>query len=197
MVQRVALAGGIGAGKSVVGDYLSSRGFTVVDADQVARYVVEPPQPAFLALRDAFGRAVLTVDGLIDRKFLAEVVFHDDSALRRLNAITHGYIGRDIVRQLDRASGPVAFVALPLFRPEHREALGLDEVWAVLSEPEVALTRLKHFRGFSDDDARSRLRVQDSNDRRATNADVVLWNNGTINELRAAVDKVLRERGLA
>lgn len=193
----MALAGGIGAGKSVVGDHLSSRGFLVVDADHVARFVVEPRQPAYVALQDAFGRAVLTDDGLIDRQFLADVVFHDDSALRRLNAITHGYIGQDIVRQLDGAAGSAVFVALPLFRPAHREAFRLDEVWAVLSEPDLALVRLKSFRGFSDDDARSRLRAQDTNDRRAADADVVLWNNGTLDELREAVDTLLRERGLA
>ncbi|HQT99934.1 MAG TPA: dephospho-CoA kinase [Acidimicrobiales bacterium] len=193
----MALAGGIGAGKSAVGDYLSSRGFTVVDADQVARFVVEPQQPAYFALQDAFGRAVLTDEQLIDRAFLADVVFHDDSALRRLNAITHGYIGREIVRQLDLATGSAAFVALPLFRPEHRATFVLDEVWAVLSEPEVALGRLKRFRGFNDDDARSRLRAQDSNDHRAAIADVVLWNNGTLDELREAVDTLLRQRGLA
>lgn len=192
----MALAGGIGAGKSVVGDYLSSRGFLVVDADQVARAVVEPGQPAFFALQDAFGRAVLSDDGLIDRQFLADVVFHDDSALRRLNAITHGYIGRDIARLLDGASGSAVFVALPLFRPEHREAFALDEVWAVLSELDVALARLKSFRGFSDEDARSRLRAQETNAGRVANADVVLWNNGTLDELREAVENLLHERGL-
>ena len=195
-MHRVAIAGGIGSGKSVVGDYLSTHGFTVIDADQVARAVVEPQQPAHAALRDAFGSAVLSNDGRIDRQFLADVVFHDASALRRLNAITHGYIGRDIERQLRAATGSAVFVALPLFRPEHRRAFSLDEVWAVLSEPEVALARLTGFRGFSDDDARSRLRAQDSNDQRAANADVVLWNNGTLDELYAAVDRLLRERSL-
>ncbi|MDE3108130.1 MAG: dephospho-CoA kinase, partial [Acidobacteriota bacterium] len=89
-MQRIALAGGIGAGKSTVSSYLASRGYFVLDADDVARDVVEPGQGAYRALVDAFGAAVLTDDLTIDRAFLADVVFHDASALRRLNAITHG-----------------------------------------------------------------------------------------------------------
>lgn len=196
-MRRVALAGGIGAGKSAVGDYLSSRGFFVIDADVVAREVVQPGEPAYVALKDAFGRAVLTTEDAIDRSFLADVVFHDQSALRRLNAITHRHIGRAIVEALAKASAEVAFVALPLFRPEHRQAFQLDEVWAILSDPALALERLRTFRGFSEDDANSRLRAQISNDQRAVEADVVVWNDGTLTELHDAVATLLDERGLA
>ena len=89
-MKRVAIAGGIGAGKSTVTDRLTTLGFSVVDADVIARHVVEQGEPAWRALVDAFGSAVLTPEGDIDRKFLADVVFHDASALRRLNHITHG-----------------------------------------------------------------------------------------------------------
>ncbi len=195
-VRRVALAGGIGAGKSAVGGYLASRGYLVVDADDMARRVVEPGRPAYAALRDAFGDAVLKTDRTIDRSFLAEVVFHDTTALRRLNAITHEAIGREIVSVLEASDAPVAFVALPLFRPEHRKMFSLDEVWAILSDPEIALERLTRLRGMSRDDATSRLKVQVTNDERAAAADVVIWNNGSLDELFSAVDELLVERGL-
>ena len=196
-VKRIALSGGIGAGKSAVSDYLASRGYFVVDADAVARHVVEPGQSAYVALRDAFGTAVLTAERTIDRVFLAEIVFHDATALRRLNAITHSQIGREIVAALDGADAPAAFVALPLFRPEHREAFRLDEVWAVLARPEVALKRLVEHRGLRIDDATNRMKAQASNEERAATADVVLWNDATLAELFTHVEQLLDQRDLA
>ncbi|HUY43847.1 MAG TPA: dephospho-CoA kinase [Acidimicrobiales bacterium] len=196
-MRRIALSGGIGAGKSAVGDYLASRGYFVVDADAVARHVVEPGQRAYVALRDAFGTAVLTPERTIDRAFLAEVVFHDATALRRLNAITHGQIGLEIAAALDGADARAAFVALPLFRPEHRKLLGLDEVWTVLARPEVALKRLVEHRGMSVEDVTSRMRAQESNEERAASADVVIWNNATLAELFTHVEQLLDQRDLA
>jgi dephospho-CoA kinase len=196
-VKRIAIAGGIGAGKSVLTERLSGLGWPVIDADVIARQVVEPGAPAWQALRDAFGDAVLDANRSIDRAFLADVVFHDPAALRRLNRITHGYIGVQIVRELDEAHGRAAFVALPLFRPEHRSALRLDEVWAVQVEPETAVARLCDFRGFSEADARARLAAQMSNEEREAIVDRVLWNNGTLEELFGELNSALEETGLA
>jgi dephospho-CoA kinase len=192
-VKRVSVAGGIGAGKTAVTDRLSSLGFSVVDADVIARRVVEKGQPAWSALRDAFGTAVLTPENHIDRKFLADVVFHDASALRRLNSITHGYIAAEIKAELDAASGSVVFVALPLFRPEHREGFGFDEAWAVQADPAIAFRRLTTLRGLDADDALSRLAAQMDNDERATIVDRVLWNDGTLDELYGSLDEALDE----
>jgi dephospho-CoA kinase len=195
-VKRVALAGGIGAGKTVLSERLVSLGWPVIDADVVARKVVERGEPALNSLRDAFGTAVLTPSGQLDRKFMADVAFHDASALRRLNHITHSYIGSEIVRELDATAANAVFVALPLFRHEHREAFHLDEVWAVLVDPAIALSRLCEQRGFDEDDARARLGAQMSNDERASLADRVLWNNGTIEELFGQLDVALQELGI-
>lgn len=190
-MKRIAVTGGIGAGKTAVTDRLSSLGFSVIDADVAARHVVEQGQPAWRALRDAFGTAVLTPEGNIDRKFLADVVFHDTSALRRLNLITHGYIGGELDAGLRAATGDVAFVAIPLFRDEHRAALGLDEVWAVLASPDIEIHRLTSLRGFAVEDARARLAAQQSNDELAALADRVIWNEGTLEELNEQVDVAL------
>jgi len=194
-VKRVALAGGIGAGKTVLSERLTSLGWPVIDADVVARLVVRKGEPAWTALRDAFGAAVLTASGELDRKFMADVAFHDASALRRLNQITHGYIGSEIIRELDATDVDTVFVALPLYRAEHRDVFGLDEVWAVLVDPEVALSRLCEQRGFDEDDARARLAAQMSNEERASLADRVLWNNGTREQLFAQLDAALGELG--
>ncbi|MGC2486490.1 MAG: dephospho-CoA kinase [Acidimicrobiales bacterium] len=190
-MKRVAIAGGIGAGKSAVTDRLISLGFSVVDADIIARQVVETGQPAWRALVDAFGTAVLTPEDDIDRKFLADVVFHDASALRRLNHITHGYIGAEIRAELGAATGDVAFVALPLYRAEHREELDLSEVWAIEVRPDTAVDRLVTQRGMDAEDARVRLAAQMDNAERSALADRVIENDGTVEELYLALDEAL------
>jgi dephospho-CoA kinase len=195
-VKRIVIAGGIGAGKTATSEHLVSLGWPVIDADKIAHDVTAPDLPAYLALRDAFGDAVLNEDGTLDRAFLADVVFHDRSALRRLNLITHGHIGVEILRQLDATTGPAAFIALPLFRPEHRELMALDEVWAVLVQPETALARLIKHRGFTLADATSRLESQMSNAQRTAIVDRVIWNEGTLDELYEQLDTALRESGL-
>lgn len=192
-MKRVSVAGGIGAGKSAVTDRLATLGFSVIDADVVARQVVEKGEPAWIALRDAFGDAVLTPEGDIDRKFLADVVFHDASALRRLNNITHSYIAEEIATELADATGRAVFVALPLYRSEHREIFGFDETWAIQVDPTIAFQRLTTLRGFEADDAMSRLAVQMDNDARAAIVDRVIWNDGTIDELHRSLDVALKE----
>jgi dephospho-CoA kinase len=192
-VKRVSVAGGIGAGKTAVTDRLLSLGFSVIDADVIARQVVEKGEPAWIALRDAFGTAVLTPEGDIDRKFLADVVFHDASALRRLNSITHGYIGAEIAAELAEATGEAVFVAIPLYRPEHSEAYRFDETWAIQVDPTTAFQRLTTLRGLDADDALSRLAAQMDNDARAAIVDRVIWNDGTLEDLYGSVDVALTE----
>jgi dephospho-CoA kinase len=197
LMKRIVIAGGIGAGKSAICDRLRTLGFTVVDADDVAHDVTAKGSPALAALVDAFGSAVLANDGTLDRAFVAEIVFNDRSALRRLNHITHGQIGVEIVRQLDEATGDAVFAAVPLFRPEHRAAFTIDEVWSVQVDTETAVRRLVEGRGFSEDDARARLANQISNDERERIVDRVFWNEGTLDELFAQLDAALELVGLA
>jgi dephospho-CoA kinase len=196
-VFRVAVMGGIGSGKTAVTDYLAQRGAVIVDADLVAREVVEAGKPAWQQLRDAFGDCVLREDRTLDRGFVAEIVFHDATALRRLNQITHGAIGLEMARQIEAATdAELVAVALPLYRPIHKELFRLNEVWCVWVEPEVALARLTGPRGLSPSDAQARLDAQDTNDERMALADVVLHNSGTLDQLHGVIDAVLVERGL-
>ena len=196
-VLRVAVIGGIGSGKTAVTDYLAERGAGVVDADVVARSVVEVGRPAWQQLRDAFGDGVLAPDRTLDRALVAEIVFNDPSALRRLNRITHGAIGIEIVAQLE-ALGPrdLAVIALPLYRKEHREIFKLDEVWCVDAPVDVAIARLTGPRALSEADARARIAAQPTNDERLAVADVALHNAGTLEDLHRRIDEILDERGL-
>lgn len=195
-MKRIAIAGGIGAGKSEATRYLLERGFGVIDADDVARNVVQPGEPAWRALRDAFGDAVLRPDLTLDREFLAQVVFNDPTALRRLNSITHGQIGIEITRALHEATGAAVFIALPLFRPEHRSIFELDEVWSIQASFETALSRLVQYRAMSEEDARARLASQMTNQEREEIVDRVMWNDGTVSELHIELDAQLERSGL-
>jgi dephospho-CoA kinase len=195
-MKRIAVAGGIGAGKSTVVEYLRAKGFLAIDADEVYRDITAPGSPLLSVLVDAFGSAILDADRELDRAFLSSIVFADATALRRLNGITHPAIGREIQRQLDSAVGDASFVAIPLYRAEHRRQLELDEMWAVQVSPEIALERLVQQRAMSEESARARIEAQMSNGERETLADEVVWNNEDRDALRVRIDELLRERGL-
>ena len=195
-MRRIALAGGIGAGKSTVVDHLRGRGFAAVDADEVYRDLTQAGQPVLAVLVDAFGSAILTPDGALDRPFLAAVVFDDPTALARLNAIPHPAVAVEMRRRMDEASGAAVFAAIPLFGAQHRDSLALDEVWAIQVDPEVAIDRLVRQRGMSAQEARQRIAAQMGNEERAALVDEVIWNDRDRESLLGRIDELLRERGL-
>ena len=195
-MSTVAIIGGIGSGKTAVTDYLSTRGAVVVDADDIARDVVQPGQPAWFQLQDAFGTAVLTPEGSLDRPFVAEIVFSDRSALQRLNRITHAAIGTAMVAQIAaHADAALVAVALPLYRPVHRSMFNLDEVWCVWVEPELAVSRLTTHRAFSLKDAEARIANQPSNQERFELADRQFENSGSREQLHLVIDAALADAG--
>ena len=192
---RIAIAGGIGSGKSTALSHLAEKGFFTIDADDISRELYEPGQRLFAALVDAFGAGILT-DGRIDRAFLARLVFPSPENLARLNAITHGPIIEEIRRRIEASEAKAAFVAIPLYRAHHRSTLSLDEAWGILASPETALERLVTLRGMATEDAQARIATQGSNGERAALCDVVVWNDHGPSELITAVDTLLAERGL-
>lgn len=193
---QIGIAGGIGSGKSTVTSALERAGIRVIDTDVIAREIVKPGRPAWQALVDAFGQAVTDSDGLIDRQFLAAVAFPSPTALRRLNFITHGAIGLEVLRQLDECRDIDYAVAVPLFRPEHRSLFRLSEVWATEVEPEIAISRLIRYRGFSEEDARNRIQSQISNSERSAIVDIVIPNNDSLEMLEQRVTALLNQRGI-
>ena len=195
-MKRIAIAGGIGAGKALACDFLMKKGFSVIDADDVAHQIIEPGKPAWQAIRDAFGDSVLKADQTVDREFLAKIIFSNDSARNRLNSITHPAIGIEVLRQIEACTTPAVFIALPLFRVEHRQIFSLDGAWAVLVSPEIAKKRLVDYRGFSENDAQARIDTQVSNEVRSAIVDKVIWNEGTPAELEQSLNDVLVSEGL-
>jgi dephospho-CoA kinase len=183
----VAVTGGIGSGKSTVSGLLAERGAVVVDADAIAREVVEPGTPGLAAVVDAFGPGVLTPDGALDRAALGAVVFADVAARRRLEAITHPLVRELSGRRLAAVpAGSVAVYDVPLLA-EGGSRGGFDVVVVVRADPEVRVERLVG-RGLTADDARRRIAAQASDAEREAMADVVVDNSGDQGALATRVD---------
>lgn len=188
----VGLTGGIGSGKSTVAALLARRGAAVVDADAVARRVVEPGQPAFDAVVQRFGAAVVGADGRLDRAALASVVFRDDGARRDLDAIVHPVVGAVVAREVAEAAsaGRVVVLDVPLLvETGGRERYGLDGLIVVDVPEALALERLAGGRGIAPDDARRRMAAQASRAERLRVADLVVLNVGSLEELDAMVER--------
>lgn len=188
----VGLTGGIGAGKSAVADMLVERGARLIDADVVARQVVAPGGPAYQPVVDRFGPKVLAPDGNLDRAALAAMVFADPGALADLNAITHPAIGVEMLRQRSALSSTdeVVVMAIPLLTAVHRESVGLDVVVVVDCPSAVALDRLVHRRAMDPDDAKARIAAQVSPEDRLADADYVVANDGSLDELQSEVERL-------
>jgi len=186
----VGLTGGIGSGKSAVADLLVERGAVLIDADQVARQVVEPGGPAYQPLIDRFGPGIVAADGIIDRQALAAVAFADEESRLALNAITHPVIGIAMIEARDALADTDAIVilAIPLLTAAHRETVRLHKVVVVDCPTDVALERLVTQRGFDRADAEARIRSQISREERVEEADYVLDNSGDRDALAREVN---------
>jgi dephospho-CoA kinase len=192
-VLRIGLTGGIGSGKSTVSELLAARGAVIVDADRIAREVVEPGTPGLAAVVDAFGEQVLAADGSLDRPALAAVVFSDPAARARLDAIVHPLVRRRSAELVAAApAGAVVVNDVPLL-VETGQAASFDVVLVVEADPEIRVARLVQ-RGLTEDDARARIASQASDEQRRAVADVVLDNSGTPEELAEQVDRFWAER---
>ena len=196
----VGLTGGIASGKSTFADALRARGVPVIDADALARAAVAPGTTALAEIAREFGAGVLARDGTLDRKKLGAVVFADESARRRLEAITHPAVREAVAEETARlaaAGHPLAFYDVPLLYEVGLERL-LDSVVVVWVPPDVQRARLQARDGIAPAAADARLAAQLPIDEKATRADFVVENTGAPGELGAKADRLLADlrRGL-
>lgn len=189
---RVGLTGGIASGKSMVADELAARGAIIIDADLLAREVVEPGTPALAAIIDRFGAQVLR-DGQIDRARLAQIVFADPHARRDLERIVHPAV-RARAAELERAAGDAAVVVhvIPLL-VETGQHEDFDVVVTVDADHETQVQRLMVRNGFTRAEAESRIAAQASREDRRRAADVVVNNTGSPTQLREQIDALWAE----
>jgi dephospho-CoA kinase len=191
MRRLVGLTGGIGAGKSTVADLLRAKGAIVVDADEVARLVVEPGQPALAALVERFGTGILDADGRLDRPALAAIAFADDDGRKALGEITWPAIGEEFERQIREAPDDAVVVCDVPLLVESKAAAARPYVAVVVVEAplDLRLDRLEA-RGVSRDDAQRRMAAQASDEERRAVATHVLENGGDRESLSRQVDEV-------
>ncbi|OAH16014.1 dephospho-CoA kinase [Streptomyces jeddahensis] len=190
---RVGLTGGIGAGKSEVSRLLVECGAVLIDADKIAREVVEPGTPGLAAIVEAFGEEVLRADGSLDRPKLGAVVFADPDRLAVLNSIVHPLV-RARSAELEAAAPDDAVVVhdVPLLA-ENTLAPLYDVVVVVDASPGTQLDRLVRLRGMTEEDARARMAAQATREKRLQIADIVIDNDVPLAELRQQVRAVWRE----
>ena len=192
-VLRIGLTGGIGSGKSTVAALLAERGARVVDADRLAREVVEPGTPGLAAVVAEFGAGVLTPDGALDRPALAGLVFGDPAARARLDAVVHPLVRARAAELVAQAPADAVVVQDVPLLVETGQAGSYDLVLVVETDPEVRVARLLD-RGLTEADARARIASQATDEERRAVADVVLRNDGDRAALAAQVDRFWTER---
>ncbi|GAA1365294.1 dephospho-CoA kinase [Streptomyces beijiangensis] len=190
---KVGLTGGIGAGKSEVSRLFVSYGAVLIDADKIAREVVEPGTPGLAAVVEAFGDGVLAADGSLDRPGLGSIVFADQAKLGILNAIVHPLVGARSA-ELERAAAADSVVVhdVPLLT-ENTLAPFYDLVVVVDATPETQLDRLVRLRGMAESEARARMAAQATREQRREIADLLIDNDGPLEALEPQVRKVWAE----
>ena len=182
----IGLTGNIAVGKSQVLAQLQALGAAAIDADRAAHQVLRRGGSAYEPVLAAFGRGILGADGEIERSALGRIVFADRAQLRRLEAITHPAIRREIDRRIRGARADVVVIeAIKLLEGDLRAAL--DAVWVVDATPETQLQRLVSERGLARAEARRRIDLQNSQADKLKQADVVIANDGDMAATRAQV----------
>lgn len=191
---NIGLTGGIGSGKSAVSTVLAELGATIVDADKIAREVVEPGTEGLEQIVVEFGSKVLDSDGALNRPALAQIVFNDDQARTTLNAIVHPRV-RARSAQLVADAGPDAMVVhdIPLLA-EGTMAPSFHLVLVVDTPVPIRLERLTGSRGMDREDALARIKAQATDEQRLAIADVVLDNSGTPQRLREQIEQHWNQR---
>lgn len=186
------LTGNIGSGKTTVGRMLMAGGIPLVDADRVAREVVEPGRPALQEIASRFPGSVRT-DGSLDRKALAARVFADAAERAALNAIIHPRIAEEVARRMAAlaASGEKVAVYEAALIVENGLEQGLEGLIVVTAPPEVQIERLRRRDGMTEEEARARIASQLSADEKVRAATVVIENRGSEAELDAQVERLI------
>ncbi|MFD3366084.1 dephospho-CoA kinase [Streptomyces albidoflavus] len=189
----VGLTGGIGAGKSEVSRLLVEHGAHLVDADRIAREVVEPGTPGLAAVVEAFGESVLAADGSLDRPKLGEIVFADPERRAVLNGIVHPLVGaRSAELQSQAPQDGVVVHDVPLLTENDLAEL-YDLVIVVDVEPRTQVERLVRSRGMREEEARARMAAQARREERLAVADIVIDNEVSLDALRGRVAEVWTE----
>ena len=197
----IGLTGGIGTGKSEVSRLLGTLGAEVIEADKVGHEAYEPGSPGWREVVEAFGEGVLDADGRIDRKRLGGIVFGDEQARERLNAIVHPIVRQFLeerIAGLEREGARVVVIEVPLLieaiKQQSRWTRMLDEIWVVTAPEDEVVARVRARSGLDETAIRSRIGSQATERERIEHADAVIDNSGSLEGLKRKVTNLWRER---
>ena len=186
----IGLTGGIACGKSVVTQILHKKGVPIIDADKIAKKIVQPKQPALISIVKLFGKEILNNDGSLDRKALRLKVFNDQEKLSQLEAILHPKIREEIQKEIIEKTStyPYIVVDIPLLVEKNYQAL-FDQIWVVDCLPEQQIERAMMRDNTSKKQIENIIATQVNRQQRLAIADKVLDNTGSLDKLRLQVDE--------
>lgn len=189
---KIGLTGGIATGKSTVSGWMAQRGVAVIDADRVAREVVEPGTPGLQAVADAFGKDVLLEDGQLNRPALGAIVFNNEVKRKQLNGILHSYI-KERIDQLEKMfedrGEPAVIYDVPLLI-EAGWYKDMDEVWLVVTDEATQIHRLMERNGLDEAEAACRIKSQLPLSEKRKYSQVIISNEGPMEELEAELEQL-------
>ena len=192
----IGLCGNIGSGKTLVASMLRELGAAVVDADLISRQIVEPGQPAYEDIKAAFGAEYFEPNGQLNRAKLGKLVFNNNDALLRLNAIMHPRIRAEAAKQVAayvNEGYPLVVLEAALLLHSHEYDSLVDAYWLVQAAPELIYQRLAKRDGLDVEAAKARLNAQVSVAEQAKRADIIIYNEGSLEELRQQVAELYRQ----
>lgn len=195
----IGLTGSIASGKSTVSAMLRKKGFPIVDADEIARLVVEPGSPVLLEISRQFGADIIQEDGSLNREKLGERIFGNNEERQKLNGIIHPAIRQEMLRQKDEwlSNGANTIIMdIPLLFESKLQSF-VDKIIVVSVSPEIQKERLIARNVLSQGEADARIRSQLPMEMKEQGADAVLFNNGTLEETAEQLEDVLLEWHIA
>lgn len=189
----IGITGNIASGKSTVARMFEVLGARIIDADEIARIVVEPGAPAWEEIVSEFGRDILEPDGAINRKRLGDIVFSDEAKRKRLNEITHPRIMeriRELVRGYEKEEAHVVMIEAALIVEKGGLKDPIDALIVVTADEETQIRRLMEGKSYSREEAVSRLRAQMPAEEKIKHGDYLIDNSGSFEDTRARVKAV-------
>ena len=190
---KVGLTGGLASGKSLVGRELERLGCRLIRADDLGHAAIAPGGPAYKDVVREFGPEILHEDGSLNRERLGSIVFADKERLAALNGIVHPLVGERVAELQEAAPADAVVVYDVPLLTENNLAAMYDLVIVVDASDEIRLRRLTDLRGMSESDAKARIAAQATREDRLKIADIVIVNEGTLDDLQTRADEVWRE----
>lgn len=195
----IGLTGGIATGKSTVSNILKEKGYVIIDADKIAREVVEVNKPAYNKIIEVFGEEILNEDRTLNRKALGRIIFNDGELREKLNEITHPHIFESIKEKVDILcnENELLFLDIPLLFEQYNlweeYQIKFHEIWLVYLEESMQIERLMDRDGISKEEALSRIRSQMDMEYKKTRSSKLIDNSGDIEYLKKQIDELLME----